>query len=106
MPRSLFKKQTAREAHGADYGTTGQPGRAKPEPPTGGRARWRAPAGASRDLLFRKNTLDEMTVRRTEQPVEGAKPVKREQIGIGSYEDPSEVKRKGRSKNKTGRPGH
>jgi excinuclease ABC subunit B len=84
VPRSLFKKQTAREAHGADYGTT----------------------GPSDKTLFRKNTLDEMTVRRTEKPVEGAKPVKRAQIGIGSYEDPAEVKRKGRSKNKTGRPGH
>ena len=46
-----------------------------------------------------------MTVRRTEQPADTAKPVKRAQIGIGSYEDPAEVKRKGRRKSKTGRPG-
>ncbi len=84
ISRSLFKRQSAREAHGADYGMT----------------------GPSDKTLFRKNSLDEMTVRRTETPVEGVKPVKRAQIGIGSYEDPAEQKRKGRSKNKTGRPGH
>ncbi|MCO5073293.1 MAG: excinuclease ABC subunit UvrB [Rhizobiaceae bacterium] len=64
------------------------------------------PAGAVSRTLFRKNTLDEMTVRRTEKPADGAKPVKREQIGIGSYEDPADVKRKGRRKTKSGRPGH
>ncbi|HTV70562.1 MAG TPA: excinuclease ABC subunit UvrB [Rhizobiaceae bacterium] len=84
VPRSLFKKQSAQEAHGSDYGVPegGQPG------------------------LFRKNTLDEMTVRRTEKPTEGIKPVKRAKIGIGSYEDPAETKqRKGRRTGKTGRPG-
>ena len=92
------------------------------------------PAGKS---LFRKNTLDEMTVGRTEKPVTGdlperpdetlstkkrttpaaegqpervsgaddAKPVRRGKIGAGSYEDPAEAKRKGRTKGKTGRPG-
>ncbi len=103
--------------------------------------------------LFRKNTLDEMTVGRTEKPMPGKLPEKprqagnRESIsppvagsegraetrgsaqqsgrteggaprttdaprplvrgktGIGSYEDPAEVKRKGRTKGKTGRPG-
>ena len=50
-PRSLFKKQSAAEAHGSDFGV---PDDTK--------------------SLFRKNTLDEMTVRRTEKPVEGAKP--------------------------------
>ncbi len=77
------------------------------------------PAGKS---LFRKNTLDEMTVGRTEKPVTGdlperpdetlstkkrdePKPVRREKIGVGSYEDPGEAKRKGRTKGKTGRPG-
>jgi len=82
------------------------------------------PAGKS---LFRRNTLDEMTVGRTEKPVTGdlpqrpdetlstkkrtaplpdeAKPVRREKIGVGSYEDPGEAKRKGRTKGKTGRPG-
>ncbi|MGD9912515.1 MAG: excinuclease ABC subunit B, partial [Rhizobiaceae bacterium] len=89
VPRSLFKKQNAREAHGSDYGT--------PE----------------RATLFRKNSLDEMTVRRTEKPVQGVKPsrlpddpkpVLRKRAGIGSYEDPVDQKRAGRSR-KTGRPG-
>ncbi|MXN46214.1 excinuclease ABC subunit UvrB [Shinella kummerowiae] len=92
------------------------------------------PAGKS---LFRKNSLDEMTVGRTEKPVTGtlparpdetlsskkrfspllegqperasgaddAKPVVRGKVGVGSYEDPAEAKRKGRTKGKTGRPG-
>ncbi|WP_438747865.1 excinuclease ABC subunit UvrB [Pararhizobium sp. O133] len=105
------------------------------------------PAGKS---LFRKNTLDEMTVGRTEKPVntKGAlpdkpdaakaskrfspllegqpekdlsptpsssgltrgstddpRPLLRGKIGAGSYEDPGEQKRKGRTKGKTGRPG-
>lgn len=34
-----------------------------------------------------------------------AKPVVRGKIGVGSYEDPAEAKRKGRTKGKTGRPG-
>ncbi|WP_152046189.1 excinuclease ABC subunit UvrB [Aureimonas psammosilenae] len=57
--------------------------------------------------LFRKNTLDEMTVRRTEKPSgsEDAKPVRRERIGIGSFEDPADVKRSKRRPGKTGRPG-
>ncbi len=86
--------------------------------------------------LFRKNTLDEMTVGRTEKPVRGAapekpatqtgkrvsplleglpevahggkddpRPLKRGKVGVGSYEDPGEQKRKGRTKGKTGRPG-
>ncbi|KQT45100.1 excinuclease ABC subunit B [Aureimonas sp. Leaf454] len=73
------------------------------------------------DGYFRKNSLDEMTVGRTEKPrhdgqlptkptlpaakSDDAKPVRREKIGIGSYEDPGEVKRKGRRTGKTGRPG-
>ncbi len=79
--------------------------------------------------LFRKNTLDEMTVGRTEKPVRGAtpekpvtesgkrfspllegqperaagdkddpRPLKRGKVGVGSYEDPGEQKRKGRTK--------
>src|SRR5690606_37129575 len=41
---------------------------------------------------FRKNTLDEMTVGRTERPVEGTAPekpgpVRRERVGLGSYEE-------------------
>ena len=83
ISRSLFKKQSADEAHGSDFGIPdgGQPG------------------------LFRKNTLDEMTVRRTEKPVDGVKPVKREKVGLGSYEDPAD-ERRGRRSKKSGRPGH
>ncbi|WP_281977343.1 excinuclease ABC subunit UvrB [Pseudorhizobium flavum] len=83
--------------------------------------------------LFRKNTLDEMTVGRTEKPAQGTlptrppetvstkkrfspllegqaergdpSPVTRGKVGVGSYEDPGEQKRKGRTKGKTGRPG-
>jgi excinuclease ABC subunit B len=83
--------------------------------------------------LFRRNTLDEMTVGRTEKPVtghvpekpdaakstkrfspllegqpeadDGVRPVVRGRVGAGSYEDPGEQKRKGRTKGKTGRPG-
>jgi excinuclease ABC subunit B len=59
--------------------------------------------------LFRKNTLDEMTVGRTEKPVTGKvpdKPLIRTKPGVGSYEDPvDEKQRKGRTKGKTGRPG-
>ncbi|MGE8104134.1 excinuclease ABC subunit UvrB [Allorhizobium sp. NPDC080224] len=93
---------------------------------------------------FRKNTLDEMTVGRTEKPVTGKlpekpkpepgrsplsppvgemspqateggtptsrpsndpRPILRARSGAGSYEDPTDIKRKGRTKGKTGRPG-
>lgn len=75
--------------------------------------------------LFRKNTLDEMTVGRTEKPLPGKIPEKpqaisatprrgdddprpliRAKAGAGSYEDASEQKRKTRGKAKTGKPGH
>jgi excinuclease ABC subunit B len=83
------------------------------------------PAGLSPRSLARRNTLDEMTVGRTEVPLGGPKPQRtpspadeglakttdapgftsREKIGTGSYEDEGEERRrKGRSK-KTGRPG-
>ncbi|EFG8199956.1 excinuclease ABC subunit UvrB [Escherichia coli] len=82
IDRSLFRKQTAREGHESDAGI-----------PSDGKS------------LFRKNDLDEMTVRRTEKPVEGVKPIKRAKIGAGSYEDPADQKaRDGRSR-KTGKPG-
>ncbi|NTJ42685.1 excinuclease ABC subunit UvrB [Agrobacterium larrymoorei] len=86
--------------------------------------------------LFRRNTLDEMTVGRTEKPVRGnvpekpttepdkrfspllegqperatgdkddPRPIVRGKVGAGSYEDPVDQKRKGRTKGKTGRPG-
>ncbi|NGN41257.1 excinuclease ABC subunit UvrB [Mesorhizobium sp. CGMCC 1.15528] len=117
VSRSLFKKQSAHEAHGADYGL---------------------PDDAHKSL-FKKNSLDEMTVRRTEKPVEGvkpakpsssplvgedsspreakpsgsanlvrgddAKPINRERAGIGSYEDPTDARRQKRRPGKTGRPG-
>ncbi len=84
VSRSLFKKQSASEAHGADYGT----------PDDGGKS------------LFRKNSLDEMTVRRTEKPTDGVKPIRREKAGIGSYEDPRDARNQGRRSKKSGRPGH
>ncbi|NKK66800.1 excinuclease ABC subunit UvrB [Rhizobium leguminosarum bv. viciae] len=89
-------------------------------------------AEPTKKTLFRKNDLDEMTVGRTEKPVTGAlpekpdaakstkrfspllegqperddvRPVVRGKTGVGSYEDPGELKRKGRTKGKTGRPG-
>ncbi|MER9023955.1 excinuclease ABC subunit UvrB [Mesorhizobium sp. M0815] len=113
VSRSLFKKQSASEAHGSDFGIPGEPN--KP--------------------LFKKNSLDEMTVRRTEKPVEGkvpakpqpisplvgempgraeggakdrddsVKPVVRQRAGIGSYEDPGDAHREKRRPGKTGRPG-
>ena len=113
VSRSLFKKQSAEEAHGSDFGIPGDA--TKP--------------------LFKKNSLDEMTVRRTEKPVEGkvpakpqpispqvgemsgrteggvnnrddsAKPVVRQRAGIGSYEDPGDARREKRRPGKTGRPG-
>ncbi|MBZ9678469.1 excinuclease ABC subunit UvrB [Mesorhizobium sp. ES1-1] len=103
VSRSLFKKQTAQEAHGSDFGVPGEP--IKP--------------------LFKKNSLDEMTVRRTEKPVEGkvpakpqpispagaregsdpARPIVRQRAGIGSYEDPGDARREKRRPGKTGRPG-
>ncbi|MER8773988.1 excinuclease ABC subunit UvrB [Mesorhizobium sp. M0220] len=113
VSRSLFKKQSASEAHGSDFGIPGEPN--KP--------------------LFKKNSLDEMTVRRTEKPVEGkvpakpqpisplvgempgraeggakdrddsVKPVVRQRAGIGSYEDPGDAQREKRRPGKTGRPG-
>jgi excinuclease ABC subunit B len=71
------------------------------------------PAGMSMRSLARRNSLDEMTVARTEVPLGGPRPQKPEdlpgvtvrgQIGAGSYEDPGEERRrKGRPK-KTGRP--
>ena len=82
---------------------------------------------------FRKNTLDEMTVGRTEKPVgsgklpqkpgapasnersealkggandsNSPKPIKRHKIGVGSYEDPADERARKRKPGKTGRPG-
>lgn len=88
---------------------------------------------ANGKTLFRRNTLDEMTVGRTEKPVtghvpekpdaakgtqrfspllesqperdDGVRPLVRGKTGVGSYEDPGEQKHKSRTKGKTGRPG-
>jgi len=84
VPRSLFKKQSAREAHESDYGVRDD---------------------GTKPSLFRKNSLDEMTVRRTEKPVEGVKPVKRAKIGAGSYEDPADESNRKKRTGKSGRPG-
>lgn len=96
VERSTFRKQTASEAHGSDFGK---------------------PDDGTRKTLFRKNSLDEMTVRRTEKPVEGEKPAKpvpasddprplvRARSGAGSYEDAADQQRQKRRKTKTGRPG-
>src|SRR5690606_21230919 len=91
VPRSLFKKQSAREAHESDYGVRDDG--------------WRSRSKENRPSLFRKNSLDEMTVRRTEKPVEGVKPIKREKIGVGSYEDPAEERSRKKRPGKSGRPG-
>jgi excinuclease ABC subunit B len=85
------------------------------------------PAGLSPRSLARKNTLDEMTVGRTEVPLGGPKPrrpssprteegrgegtggpdlVRRGRIGTGSYEDPADERRNKRRGKKTGRPRH
>ncbi|MCO5060349.1 MAG: excinuclease ABC subunit UvrB [Rhizobiaceae bacterium] len=93
-PAASFRKQDHREAHAADFGT----------PDDGVRGK----------SLFRKNDLDEMTVGRTEKPVEGRRPAKptddaktvqRHKPGAGSYEDPADERQRGRRSKKTGRPG-
>ncbi|EJF89175.1 excinuclease ABC subunit B [Bartonella tamiae Th307] len=56
---------------------------------------------------FHKNSLDEMSIKRTELPkssTDDLKPLKRERAGIGSYEDPAETLKKRYRPNKTGRP--
>ena len=88
-----FLWQSHSEAHESDYGVPDE----------------------GRPKLFRKNTLDEMTVGRTEKPVPGvkpskpapaedAKPIVRNRAGAGSYEDPADQRRAGRPR-KSGRPG-
>ncbi|MBW3095898.1 excinuclease ABC subunit UvrB [Pseudohoeflea coraliihabitans] len=73
-----------------------------------------APASQEKGSYFRKNTLDEMTVGRTEKPLgpkqggdtpDSPGPVRRGKIGIGSYEDAGEEQRRKRRPGKTGRPG-
>lgn len=90
--QSLFRKNTRPDALSDEVGQDSESGPS--ETPS----------------YFRKNSLDEMTVGRTEKPVAGKVPEKpiltRAKPGVGSYEDPAEEKRrKGRTKGKTGRPG-
>ncbi|MCT7374848.1 excinuclease ABC subunit UvrB [Chelativorans salis] len=92
---------------------------AKPDLDDMGRSgAYAVPAGKDKSL-FRKNTLDEMTVGRTEKPVGGktprAKPgtnaphgeldEPRNKPGAGSYEDPADERERRRRPKKTGRPG-
>jgi excinuclease ABC subunit B len=85
-----------------------------------GKASSRSTAGG-KSASFRKPTLDEMTVGRTEEPAapDGWSPPRksygeemrekiepsRKKIGAGSYEDPAEERRRKRRPGKTGRPG-
>jgi excinuclease ABC subunit B len=101
LGKSLARKPTLDEMGG------------RGEIPLGASGRVQGPAGVSPRSLARRNTLDEMTVGRTEVPLGGPRPQKpaeipatspRGRIGAGSYEDASEEhRRKGRPK-KTGRP--
>lgn len=95
------------------------------ESPVTGRTKGRHNAGRklhrtidapSENSLFQKPSLDDMgpgtDIARPRYdgplpvaPQEDATPVRRNQIGIGSYEDPADVKRKKRRPGKTGKPG-
>ncbi|WEX07859.1 excinuclease ABC subunit UvrB [Chelativorans sp. AA-79] len=114
-------RQAQGEGHGSSGGAkerdaSGQPLFRKPHLDDMGTSGAHAvPAGKT---LFRKNTLDEMTVGRTEKPVGKAPPVRphpdpvegpgeprRGKIGAGSYEEPVDERRRKRRPAKTGRPG-
>jgi hypothetical protein len=59
-----------------------------------------------RDGLFRRNSLDEMSVRRREVPLGSeVRPAKRERARAGSHEDAGDVKRQKRRPGKTRRSG-
>ncbi len=112
-------------AHGAEVGNTrlrAGEGRGGGKAVASTSDRISGPAGLSPRSLARKNTLDEMTVGRTEKPLGRAVPQRptsslegegndapgvtpRGKVGAGSYEDEGEERRrKGRQK-KSGRPG-
>ncbi|UHD47749.1 excinuclease ABC subunit UvrB [Aureimonas altamirensis] len=104
----------ARDISDAEGGKRRGRSKAPANPRFGPRGEPLAPRGEAGGSLFRKNTLDEMTVGRTEKPVGGAapakpegdaRPIRRERIGAGSYEDPGDEKRRKRRPGKTGRPG-
>ncbi len=108
-------RQSEVEGRAGAFGSGGRPGRADgprarsaPSPlageapggeedAAGGSGRISGPAGLSPRSLARKNTLDEMTVGRTEMPLGGPRPIRgrktlpgttpRGKIGTGSYED-------------------
>jgi excinuclease ABC subunit B len=104
VPRSLFKKQSHKEAHESDYGVRDDgrsPSRRPAAAPYGAAPRSEPRSGDSvseenRPSLFRKNTLDEMTVRRTEKPVEGVKPTRAHTSPLaGEDSSPREAKPSG-----------
>ncbi|MGW9232871.1 excinuclease ABC subunit UvrB [Pseudorhizobium sp. NPDC055634] len=164
MPTPLFPKKTLDgEERSAQQGNQSSESIAA----TNARSESEGQTGGPETSLFRKNTLDEMTVGRTEKPAQGALPTRppetvstrkrfspllegqpergearrqpispregempgraeggsnapspddpssdsirgpviRGKVGVGSYEDAGEQKRKGRTKGKTGRPG-
>ncbi len=124
------ERSTAQAQSSRRYGDKTAEGATTSSQQTSGSDETQAAAGTA-GALFRKNTLDEMTVGRTEKPVAGKLPQKpasgpdqlppapsenrsqqdapvaiaRNKVGVGSYEDPVEQKRKGRTRGKTGRPG-
>ena len=82
----------------------------KPKPGEMGPGTDRAkPVAKEPPTRARKNSLDEMTVRREERPVQKDTEdlIRRHRIGIGSHEDPADERRekRARRKRKTGRPG-
>jgi excinuclease ABC subunit B len=102
-------RQNAVEGRAGTFGGDGGAGT-----PKGGSGRIRGPAGLSPRSLARKNTLDEMTVGRTEVPMGGARPEQpaevpgatpRGKIGAGSYEEPGEERRRKGPQRKSGKPG-
>ncbi len=99
---SFTSPQRGSEGRGETRGST---------PGGGPQGRMRGSAEGA-PALFRKNSLDEMTVGRTEVPLGGATPSKpgdleprRNRSGAGSYESAADLKRQKRRPGKTGRPG-
>ncbi len=84
-----------------------------------GEKKYGASANVPARSKVRKNTLDEMTVGRTEVPLssgplpqkpgdghaDDVRPLARGKVGAGSYEDPGEDRRRGGRSKKSGRPG-
>ena len=64
-----------------------------------------APAKPKTEDGKRFSPLLEGQPERTINPKDDPRPIARGKVGVGSYEDPGEQKRKGRTKGKTGRPG-